>query len=236
MSNGFYVLFYNPYMPVVFCSAAPTRPAERCKSKLDVAFIVDSSAASVAKDYGKEKEFVKAIASTLDIDEGGSHAGIVLFNGDSEVAMKFSESNNASEFSRAVDKLRLLGGKRRRMDKALKLAFDKLFTPEYGMRMDAAQVLVLLTDGGQTQEAGAVALSQAIVPFHEANVKVLVVGIGPDIKKDELRSIVKSDEDLYIAGDFGKLKSDDFSKSVSKAVCIEGKFSTQLDLIRLGPA
>ena len=209
-----------------FClvySAAPPSVPDVCKSMVDIAFIVDSSAASIGKDYGKEKEFIKAIGSSLDIVEGGSHAGIVLFSSDSEVAMKFSESNNASEFSRAVDKLPMLGGRTRRMDKALKMAFDRLFTPEYGMRVDVPQVLVLLTDGGQTQEAGAVALSQAVAPFHEANVKVLVVGIGSDVKRDELRSIVKSDKDLYMAGDFERLISKDFSKSVSKAVCVEGR-------------
>lgn len=190
---------------------------------VDIAFIVDSSA-SKGKDYGKQKEFIKAIGSTLDIVKGGSHAGIVLFSSDSEVAMKFSESSNASEFTRAIDKLPLLGGRGRRMDKALKMAFDRLLKPEYGMRVDVPQVLVLLTDGGQTQEAGAVALSQAVVPLHEANVKVVVVGIGSDVTRDELRSIVKSDQDLYMVQDFNRLMSKDLSKRVSNAVCVEGRY------------
>ena len=208
----------------MLCLAAPSAilaPA-LCKSRVDIAFIVDSSG-SLAKDYSKEKEFVKVIGKSLDIAEDGSHAGIVLFSSNSEVAMKFSESNNATEFVKAVDNLPLLGG-RTRIDKALKLAFDKLFKPEYGMRADVPQVLVLLTDGAQTQEAGAVAPSQAVVPFHEANVKVLVIGIGAGVKRDELRSIVKSDEDLYLLENFDKLGSKDFSERISKTVCQKGRY------------
>ena len=192
-----------------------------CRSRVDVGFIVDSSG-SVASDYPKEKEFVKTIGNSLDIAEDGSHAGIVVFSSNSEVAMKFSESNNGSAFATAVDKLPLLRG-RTRIDKALKLAFDRLFREEDGMRLDVPKVLVLLTDGAQTVEDGAIAPSKAVEPFHEANIKVLVIGIGSGVKKDELRSVVKSDNDLYLAEDFDKLTSTDFTNSVSGAACVKGK-------------
>ena len=41
------------------------------------------------------------------------------------------------------------------------------------MRLDVPKVLVLLTDGAQTVEDGAIAPSKAVEPFHEANIKVL---------------------------------------------------------------
>ena len=223
-------LLYNDvsFMLSYLYTADPPMLQEICRSRVDIAFIIDASSASQSNnDYGRKKDFVKTIASTLDIAEGGSHAGIVLFSRDGEVAMKFSDSNNQSEFLMAVDKLPLLGGTRRRIDKALKLAFDTLLKPESGMREDVPQVVLLITNGGQTQEGGtgAVTLSQAVVPFHESNIKVLVVGIGPGIKQDELQSIVKSKQDLYIAGNFDMLASNEFSRRVSKAVCIRGGFS-----------
>ena len=195
----------------------------KCRGLADVGFVVDSSG-SLRNDYGKEKTFVKSLADKLGISSTGSHAGIVLFSDRAEVKMKFSEKNDAVEFKRTVDELPLFG-KTTRIDKALQLAHGTLFRPENGLRTDVPQLLIVLTDGAQTNAADAVAPSEAILPFHESGIKVVVIGVGSGVKKDELSSMVKSKDDLYLAKDFSQLISSQFIDNITAASCQSGRIS-----------
>ena len=175
----------------------------------------------MATHYDEAKLFVKEIARSFDLSAEGTRAGIVVYGNTSRVSIKFSDTNRLEDFEETVDNLALLGGDRK-MDKALKLAFDGIFKPEHGMRPDAAQVIVLLTDGVQSKDAGAQTLLQAALPLHESKIKVLAVGVGGNVKKEELLRAVKSENDIYIANDFDQLSSGAFVDAVATASCIKG--------------
>ncbi len=192
----------------------------RCRGRADVGFIVDSSG-SLRSEYGKEKSFVKSVAKKFDISATGSHVGVVLFSDNAEVRVKFSEKNDAALFNETVDQLPLFG-RTTRIDKALQVAHSTLFRPENGMRIDVPQVLIVLTDGAQTNAIDAVPPSQAIAPFHESGVKVVVVGVGSGVKRDELNSMVRSEDDLYLAKNFDQLISGDFIDNITAASCQAG--------------
>ena len=195
-------------------------PIVKCQSRADVAFVIDASD-SMVDVFEKEKIFMKKVAESLDIGDKASHVGIATFSNKAKVVLKFSEKNNASVLEKAVDSLSLLGGTSR-LDRALKLAFDGLFR-DHGLRLDVPQVLILLTDGAQTRDINSVAPAQAIAPFHESNVKVVVVGIGEKAKKAELAGLVKSDNDLYMAKTGDDLISDRVLAGVRASSCQPGK-------------
>ena len=50
----------------------------KCKSKVDVGYILDSSG-SLVNDYENEKDFLKALAQSFGVSEDGSRAGVVTF-------------------------------------------------------------------------------------------------------------------------------------------------------------
>ena len=201
----------------------PAEDRVECKAVADVGFIVDSSG-SLARHYAKEKEFVKLVARNLDVSDRGSHVAVVLFSYHSELSIKFSDYNNADGFGRAVDNLPLMKSTTR-IDKALRTAYNEMFSERNGMRIKVPKILVLLTDGEQTRDADAVSPSQIIQKFHDADIKVIVVGIGRGVNPAELRSLVKSQDNLYLAKDFEQLKSTEFVDGITGSACLQtGEF------------
>ncbi len=160
------------------------------------------------------------MASSLDISPKGSHVGLVLFSYNAELSVKFSDHKDYRGFESAVNSLALMGSTTR-IDKALTLAYDQMFNERNGMRVKVAKVLILLTDGAQTNDPDAVAPAKAVARFHEAGIKVIVIGIGSGVKKNELQSIVKSQDNLFLAANFDQLKSEDFVRSIIGSTCLE---------------
>ena len=146
-----------------------------------------------------------------------------MFSSLALLKIKFSDFDNVEDFKRAVNALPLLNSVTY-IDKALRVAYNRLFKKANGMRTNVPRVLILLTDGKQTHGRGVVPLPKAVKPFHDAGIKVIVVGIGPSVNRRQLRSMVKSGKDLYLAKNFDQLKSESFVKKITGATCrLSGK-------------
>ena len=144
---------------------------------------------------------------------------VVLFSYHSELKIKFSDFTNIDDFKAAVSALPLMKSTTR-IDKALNTAFSEMFNEKNGMRVNVPKVLVLLTDGEQTKDPDAVPPSRVVQKFHDAGIKVVVIGIGRSVNPTELRSLVRAERDLYLAKDFDQLKSDDFVDSITSTTCV----------------
>ena len=184
---------------------------------LDIGFIVDSSG-SLRNEYDKEKEFVQGMISQLSNSQTDVTAGLVLFSRTAGLKIKFSDFKGAKDFNKKVADLPLLGSTTR-IDRALDVAYQEMFSARNGMRPGVQKVLVLLTDGKQTEMADAVKPSIAAKPFHRDGVKVIAVGIGPAVDPVELESIVLRPEHLYLAKDFNELKTTSFVAGITDASC-----------------
>ena len=145
---------------------------------------------------------------------------VVLFSFYSELSIKFTDHTNANDFKRAVDALRLMRSTTR-IDRALKTAYNEMFNEKNGMRVTVPKVLILLTDGEQTKGADAVPPEQVVQKFHDAGIKVIVIGIGKGVNSLELGKMVKSRENLYLAKDFDQLKSGQFVDNIIGSTCLE---------------
>ncbi len=205
----------------ICCITVIEVPGVTCQARADVGFIIDSSG-SVRREYGKEKSFVKSLAYRFGLSAKGSHAGAVIFSHKAEVKVTFAEKNSITEFNDAIDNLPLLGYTTR-IDKALRVAYNDLFQVRNGMRLGVPKVVFVLTDGKQTNEYDAVSPATAILPFHESDMKVIVIGVGSSVSKNELRSMAKSEKDVYFAKDFDELMSSEFVDKVIALSCQKGK-------------
>ena len=200
----------------------------KCRSEFEVGFVIDSSA-SLFRDYQKEKEFVKNFVSLFEITKAGNRAGAVIFSDRAELMMKLSDFVSSQSFNRAVDDLPLLGGTTR-IDMGLKKAFSDLFSVDNGMRPRASKLLVLLTDGKQSPDSDIASPYEAMRPFHEEGIKVIVIGIGPKVDKDELMSLVTDRKHFYHAKDFDELLSKGFMKNLTFDSCKKpGKFFQRIN-------
>ncbi len=203
----------------------------RCQTTADVGFVVDSSG-SVKTEYKKEKEFVKLLSEKLQLFkfEDGLRGAVVLFSKDANLAIKFSDLNRLSDFQDAVERLPLMGSITR-IDKALKVAYRDMFSAVNGARKNISKLLILLTDGKQTVESDSISPSEAIRPFHQAGITVIVIGIGPAVDPVELKSMVVDPKNVYLAKDFNELKSGEFVTSIFEKSCsVPSKFEIYFPL------
>ena len=185
----------------------------------NIGFIVDSSG-SLRREYQKEKEFVKEIAKSFEISSPGSRAGVVTFSYNAELSIGMNEHKSVEEFNKAVDALPLFGSTTR-IDKALKLAKEKLMV---GARSDAPKLIFLLTDGSQTASADAVDPAILAKDLRDDGIQLIVIGIGKNTKPSELERIAGQKANVYLAKDFDELQSSSFVQNISRIGCKKGSY------------
>ena len=193
-----------------------------CKARADIAFVIDS-ASKTKKGFENEKQFIKSVARAFDVSDSGVHLNLVPVTSDSSKPVKYIETKNASDFFKFVDGLKFLGGSER-IDEALKAAYNGLFRPSHEERLNVPQVLVLLTDGVHEENGNKDAsLSHAVLPFLEASIKIIVVGVNARSGRKDLETLVKNSNDLFMVDSLDTLVSNRFINSVAAAACQPGK-------------
>ena len=198
-------------------------PEPTCKAKVDVGFVLDSSG-SLRKDYGREKSFLKALAVSFGVSDANARAGVVTFSHDAEHSIKLNDHTSLTSFNEAVDKIALMGSTTR-IDKALRTTQKEMFTVRNGARPGVNKVLVVLTDGSQTQDVGAEDPGLVADELRKEGIRVFVVGIGKAVNSTELAHIAGDKSNLFTASSFDDLVSRRFLKNVNSAGCAAGEFA-----------
>lgn len=183
---------------------------------------MDMSSSITAKNYQKERDFVKNVADAFSISPGKTEAGVVAYNSEASLWIRFGQHNSNEEFNTAVDKIPYWGG-RTRIDEGLKMATVGLFGSITKARANLPKVLILLTDGRQSTDHRATPLNEAVLPLLQLGVKVLAVGVGNDVSRDELKLIVESDKDIFTVDDFDDLLAK--SHQIARTACEEARLS-----------
>ena len=114
---------FEPYSTLHIFSV----PDGSCDSVCDIAFLLDASGSIEKEDYIKQKHFVTSVARHLGIGRNGPHYGIILFSYYARLNITFDQYYDQESFEKAVMNLKHPGSVTR-IDKGLKLAYDRLFT------------------------------------------------------------------------------------------------------------
>ena len=177
-----------------------------------MAFIVDTSGSVGRRNFPNEIYFVNGVAKNLGLAPGQSQAAIVVYSTSASVEARFGQYATTEEFDKALYWLPWYGGKTR-IDRALDVAATEVF-PE--SRKDVLKTALLITEGTHTKDDNAKDLREASEPLRKAGVRVLVVGVGSRVDKDELRLVTETDDDVMLASDFDDLlrKVDDVTRKV----------------------
>lgn len=196
-------------------------PVPTCKAKVDVGFILDSSG-SLRDDYQNEKNFLKALAGAFGVSDDGSRAGVITFSYYSEHSIKLKDHTDITSFSKAVDAIPLMGSTTR-IDKALRLTQAELFALENGARAGVPKILILLTDGSQTQDANAEDPGDIAEELRtRGGVTLIVVGIGAGVNQTELDHMAGGKDNAFSAASFDELVGGDFIQQLTEKSCEEG--------------
>ena len=181
---------------------------------------MDMSSSITAKNYPKEKDFIKRVADTFSISATQTDVGVITYNRDAKLWINFGQYNDNDEFKEAVDRIPYWGGQTR-IDNGLEMAAVSLFGELKGDRAKLPNVLILLTDGKQSSDPRAKPLEEAILPLFQLGVKVFAVGVGDQFSRDELRLIVEKDQDIFTVNDFDDLLTK--SHEIARAACEEAE-------------
>ena len=176
----------------------------KCSESADVAFVVDTSGSIGEENFKKEKEFVKAVASSFDTVSTDFQLGLITYSTDAQLQVSFRDNLGPNSFDTVVDNLLYTMG-RTRIDKALTLASSELFTTKGGARPGKRKALIILTDGRQSQTSDSVTLKEAIVPLQKLGVRIYTVAIGREVDLEELQQLTERKEDVFSVDDFDDL-------------------------------
>ena len=126
---------------------------------------------------------------------------MVLFSNSASVQARFGQYATMEKFAKAVDALPYERGQTR-IDRALDLAATDIF-PE--ARAGVPKLALLITDGRQTPAADAKDLREASETLRKAGVRVLAVGIGSGVDRDELRLVAETGNNVVVVPTFENL-------------------------------
>ena len=72
---------------------------------MQLVFVLDSSEGVTAKDYRKEKDFIKKLVRTLNVYPGGSEVGLIAYSDKPSIVVKLKGGQTLASFDAAVDQL-----------------------------------------------------------------------------------------------------------------------------------
>lgn len=191
-----------------------------CQSVLDVGFLLDSSG-SLRNDYVTEKNFLKTLSSFIGVSEGQSRVSVITFSFFAKLSIKLSDHYNVNSFTAAVDAIPLMGYTTM-IDRALLLAKRKMFAVENGARYGVPKVLILMTDGTQTNHKGAEDPVHIANKIRDMGIKLFVIGIGKGVNSNELIGIAGNQKNVFTTASFSDLIGENFLAKLMDATCEVG--------------
>ena len=167
---------------------------------------------------------MKALAGAFGVSDDGSRAGVITFSFYSEHSIKMKDHTDINTFNKAVDAIPLMGSTTR-IDRALRLTQKELFSISNGARPGVTKLLILLTDGSQTQDVGAEDPGDITDEIRASGIAVIVIGIGPGTNQTELNHMAGGPDNAFSASSFDELIGGEFVNEIAKKSCEEGNFS-----------
>jgi len=72
---------------------------------MDLVFALDSSTDVATNQWTQQKDFMKKVAGGFQVQEGGTHAGVVAYSTIPSISMKLGERNVKEEVDKALNDL-----------------------------------------------------------------------------------------------------------------------------------
>lgn len=169
------------------------------------------------------KQFVSDLGTSFNISPGGSRAAVVLYSTSASTEIQFTKHPSSKSFATAVQLLTHQRGFTR-IDLALQRAYRDLFGRRGTARFLVPKIAFVLTDGEQTPDSRAMPLDRAAGLLKAVGVRLIAIGVGKRVKKEELKMIASSDKDVIITDNFDTLLTQ--VQPLIRTACegIEGEF------------
>ena len=119
---------------------------------MDIGVIVDLSRSVGWKNYETVKRSLAKLTEYFDVSKDGTHFGFIHSNKYTILDFDFSDTSlhNSEALTEKIMGMKYIPG-RTRIDKAIKMANERLFTKSGGARQGVPKFLIVLTDGSTSE-------------------------------------------------------------------------------------
>lgn len=136
------------------------------------------------------------------VSQPGPHIAVVEFSKEPTVVIRLDDHFDEESLKRAIDNIRPSGNVEVRTDEALKLVVDKVFSTELGGRASVPKIVILVTDDESTGDRS---LDEVQKDTEREGARVLVITIGPNVDRDDLKKLVPKDDHIISVPDVDDL-------------------------------
>ena len=190
--------------------------------KLDITFLVDATKKPV-DELNAEKEFVKLVVDNTGLGQDGVHVSVVSFGESTIVDVTLGETLKIRDFDKKVNGIDMQDSPKTRIDEALAVVGEKIFKGEKD-RADAINMVVLITDGVQTDAPGAKDPSDVAEQLRKQGVMMVTVGVTEDISKPELNKISGDPSNVFVIKKYKELRNEAVVSLVATKICEKRKY------------
>ena len=181
-----------------------------CTGRADIVLALDESTSIVENNpnrdnwYQRMLGFAVSIVRAFSISPDLTQIGILKFSDSAQVSFFLNRYRSSTNVIAAIERLNISLGNTNIAD-ALRMARTQLFSRQNGARTDVPKILILITDGTANIKV------HMTVPEADATkaagIQIFSVGIGSDIKEEELRAIATMRSYFYFATNFTTLNN-----------------------------
>jgi uncharacterized protein YegL len=172
------------------------------ESAVDIAVILDGSQSLSEQDFEKLKDFTKSVVDKYGVSKSGPHIAVVEFSKEPAIAIRLDDHFEAASLKRAIDNIKPSGNLQVRTDEALTVVVNEVFSLKSGGRPSAPKIVILVTDDESTGDRS---LEEVNKEAERQGARVLVVTIGPNVDRNDLKKLVPKDNHVINVPDVDDL-------------------------------
>ncbi len=217
--------------PLKTTLATTPMPKLECFPKADVCFVLDSSQSicgntNGCQDWASLLNFVTKITDAFTIGDEATRVGVVIFSRDANLVFPLNRYSSKEDIKEAISAIKYVGSTTN-TGRALSVARQMCFNPNFGERYGVPNVAIVITDGLPTEFEMDVK-TEAAKLNHIAS--VLVVGVTETVEPQFLQMMSsapqKQGENFFLTPDFAGL--DNILKTLVKETCLAPLRTTQI--------
>jgi len=176
---------------------------------VDAALVIDNSGSitengKFMQNWDFVIKFAQDIAGNINIGPTTSHLGLIDFHSYATTHFTLDEYLTEAEVVKAVGDLKY-EGYNTNTPEALQYGRDLLTSKDQGARAGVTKLMFIITDG-EPSDKYAAGLDDEIAKTKAANIRVIAIGVTPEVKIDTLKKLASTDQDVYVADTFESLK------------------------------
>ncbi|VDI82665.1 Hypothetical predicted protein [Mytilus galloprovincialis] len=185
-----------------------------CHDKVDLVFLVDSSGSVGHNNFIKVKNFVTSSVNRFIIGNRDTLVSVVTFASTPHTEFKLNSLHDKLPLANAIHGIRYISGGTN-TGEALKFVGSHIFQPSSGDRINARNILVVITDGQSNNHVATIAQANYL---RNNNILIIAVGIGSGISKSELDRMASGPSYVLHVEDFNALSH--IYDSIHSIACI----------------